>query len=184
MNLVQIFKFALIWIYTGNSKANQRSMGRIRCGPAAQCSCGHSLAQLGPGLRSVRLSLARACAAVALLRRQLGGAAERRNGRGHCRGLTGTHTASDHGSTWVKTAVTGEGGSRPGGDDVSFWQRRRTASNRGSDAALGHGGQNGGKVGEASDQGVGAGAWGEVRRGQRRTAATRFGHEMPVGAGF
>jgi hypothetical protein len=33
MNLVQNFEFALIWIYTGNSKANRRPMGRIRRGP-------------------------------------------------------------------------------------------------------------------------------------------------------
>jgi hypothetical protein len=64
-------------------------------------------------------------------------------------------------SSWAKTTATGGGGERPGGDDVGFEQRWRTASDR--DAAPGHGGQDGGEAGKASDRGVGAGTRGEVR---------------------
>jgi hypothetical protein len=64
------------------------------------------------------------------------------------------------------------------GDGACFGQRRRTALDHGSDAVLGHGGQNSVEAGEASDRGVGAGARGGAR------AAARFGHGTPVGAGF
>jgi hypothetical protein len=41
-------------------------------------------------------------------------------------------------------------------------QQQRTTSDRGSDAALGHSGWNGGKVGEASDRAIQGGAQGEA----------------------
>jgi hypothetical protein len=61
-------------------------------------------------------------------------------------------------SSRAKMAVTGGGGAWPGGDGTGFGQRRFTASDRGSDAALRHCDRNGGEAGEASDRGVGAGA--------------------------
>jgi hypothetical protein len=87
-------------------------------------------------------------------------------------------------SSWAKTTAIGGGRAWPGGNGASFEQRWRVASDRESDAALGHGGWNGGEAGEASDRGVGAGARGEARRGRRQTATVRFGHGMAVGAGF
>jgi hypothetical protein len=47
------------------------------------------------------------------------------------------------------------------------------SSDRGSDAALGHGGRNGGEAGEASDRGVRAGARGEVRAASDSGGALR-----------
>jgi hypothetical protein len=56
-------------------------------------------------------------------------------------------------------------------------QRRRAASDRGSDAALKHGGRNGGEAGEASGWAVGAARG--VRRwtaSNTRAAVARLGH--------
>jgi hypothetical protein len=132
-------------------------MGRIRRGPAAQCARG--LAQLGPGLRSVRAAPARACATAAPLCRQLDGAAERRSGWGQGRGLTGAEEGGP-------AELTGE----DGGD----WQRRstagrrrrwfRTAATRDFRPWQRRSARNSGEAGEASDRHVGAGARGGRHR--------------------
>jgi hypothetical protein len=76
-------------------------------------------------------------------------------------------------SSWAKTTAIGGGRAWPGGNSVSFEQRWRVASDRESDAALGHGGWNGGEAGEASDRGVGAGARGEARAASDSDSALR-----------